>query len=209
MLQFVQGLMNYPGIAFLMFLENVFPPLPSELIMPLAGFTAGQGKITLWGAMLAGTFGSVIGQLPLYYLGKLVGEERLEKWADKYGAWLTVSGDDIEKSKKWFDKHGHKAVLFGRLVPGLRSLLSIPAGMADMNLAKFLAYSAIGTGVWASALAVAGYLLKDQYKIIEKWLGPITYVVLGGFALYILYSVIKRKKSGEGKNDQKDDKAAA
>ena len=195
MLQWIQGLMNYPGIAFLMFLENVFPPLPSELIMPLAGFTAGQEKITLWGATLAGTVGSVLGQIPLYYLGKRVGEERLKKWADKYGAWLTVSGDDIAKSKDWFDKHGHKAVLFGRLVPGLRSLLSIPAGMANMSMVKFLAYSFVGTGTWAALLGFAGYQLRDRYTIVEKWLGPLTYVVLGGFIVYTGYSVIKRKKS--------------
>ena len=194
MLDWIQSLMSYPGIAFLMFLENVFPPLPSELIMPLAGFTAGQGKITLWGAILAGAFGSVVGQLPLYYLGKLVGQERLKAWADKYGAWLTVSGDDITKAENWFNKHGEKVVLFGRLVPGVRSLLSIPAGLADMNLAKFLAYSFLGTGTWAAALGFAGYLLRGQYKIVEKWIGPIAYVVLGGFIIYIAYSVIRRKK---------------
>ena len=194
MLDWIQSLMSYPGIAFLMFLENVFPPLPSELIMPLAGFTAGQGKITLWGAIFAGAFGSVVGQLPLYYLGKLVGQERLKAWADKYGAWLTVSGDDITKAENWFNKHGEKVVLFGRLVPGVRSLLSIPAGLADMNLAKFLTYSFLGTGTWAAALGFAGYLLRSQYKIVEKWIGPIAYVVLGGFIIYVAYSVIKRKK---------------
>ena len=194
MLDFIQNLMNYPGIAFLMFLENVFPPLPSELIMPLAGFTAGQGKITLWGAILAGAIGSVLGQLPLYYLGKIVGQERLKAWADKYGAWLTLSGDEIDKAEAWFHKHGDKAVFFGRLVPGLRSLLSVPAGIADMNLAKFLAYSFLGTGTWAAILGFAGYQLRGQYKIVEKWLGPATYVILGGFLVYIIYSVIKRKK---------------
>jgi membrane protein DedA with SNARE-associated domain len=208
MLDFVRSIMNYPGIAFLMFLENVFPPLPSELIMPLAGFNAGAGKITLWGAILAGAVGSLLGQLPLYYLGKLAGEERLKRWADKYGAWLTVSSDEIEHSKKWFEDHGTKAVLLGRLVPGIRSLVSVPAGMANMPLPKFLAYSAVGTSVWAGLLAFLGYQLGERYELVEKYLGPVTYVVLGGIGLYLAYSIYKRKKSDKGKGGQKGGKPA-
>lgn len=202
MLDWIRSLMNYPGIAFLMFLENVFPPLPSELIMPLAGYTAARGEITLWGAILAGTIGSLIGQLPLYYLGKIAGEERLKKWAEKYGAWLTVSPDEITHAKQWFDKHGNKAVLFGRIVPGVRSFVSIPAGMANMPMGKFLAYSAVGKLAWTALLAYLGSLLGERYDIVEKYLGPATYIVLGGIALYIVFSVIKRKKqqkNGGGK----------
>ena len=197
--------MNYPGIAFLMFLENVFPPIPSELVMPLAGFTAGRGDLSMWGVILAGLVGSLVGQLPLYYLGKIVGEEKLSQWADKYGAWLTISSDEIHKSVEWFDKHGGKAVIFARMVPGIRSLISLPAGIGKMPLGKFLLYSALGMGTWTTALAFAGYLLKDQYKIVEKYIGPVAYVVLGGTALYIIYNVVKRKR--EGKDTNKDDGA--
>lgn len=208
MQNWIQSLMNYPGIAFLMFLENVFPPIPSELVMPLAGFQAARESVTLFGVILAGMLGSVVGQLPLYYLGKVVGEERLSAWADKHGAWLTLSGDDIHKSKAWFDKHGTKAVIFARLIPGVRSLISIPAGMAKMNLFQFLLYSAIGTGTWAAALAFLGYKLGDRYELVSKYIGPVTYVILGGIALYIVFNVIKRKREGTNKSSG-DKKAAA
>jgi membrane protein DedA with SNARE-associated domain len=137
---------GYPVIAGLMFVENVFPPIPSELIMPLAGFHASTGKLSIWGVILAGMIGSLLGQLPLYYLGKVVGEDRLKTWADKHGKWIGVSGDDITKAHEWFDKHGTKSVVFARVVPGVRSLVSIPAGFTNMPLVPFLLYSAIGTG---------------------------------------------------------------
>ena len=200
--QWIENLMHYPGIAFLMFLENVFPPIPSELIMPLAGFQTGQGKLTLWGVIIAGAIGSLIGQLPLYYLGKVVGKEKMKAWADKHGEWLAISGDEIEHADKWFQDHGSKAVLLGRLVPGVRSIVSIPAGFANMNLLKFLAYSAIGTATWAAILAWLGSLLGDRYEQIEKYIGPVTYVVLGAMLIWFVTGVVKRKrekaKSGGG-----------
>lgn len=199
--------MTYPGIAFLMFLENVFPPLPSELIMPLAGFQTGQGKLSLWGVILAGAFGSLIGQLPLYYLGKWVGKDKLKKWADKHGEWLAVSGDDIDKSDEWFGKHGSKAVLIGRLVPGVRSLLSIPAGFVEMPLPKFLAYSAIGTTAWAGLLGWLGSLLGDRYEQVEKFVGPVSYVVLGGIAAFLVFRVIKRKREKARGSESKAEQA--
>jgi len=194
MAEFVKNLMTYPGIFFLMFLENVFPPLPSELIMPLAGFQASQGKLTLWGVILAGSLGSLVGQLPLYYLGKVMGYERLKEWADKHGEWLTVSGEEVHRAKDWFDKHGNKAVLFGRLVPGIRSLVSIPAGFAHMPMGRFLIYSAIGKVAWTGLLAWLGTLLGQRYETVDRYLGPVTYIVLGGIALYMVFTVIKRKK---------------
>lgn len=199
MQDWITNLMNswgYFGIAVLMFLENIVPPIPSELIMPLAGFTAtGQGKLSLPLVIVAGTIGSLLGQIPLYYLGKLVGEERLKNWADKYGAWLTVSGDEVTGAKKWFDEHGHKGVVFGRLVPGVRSMISIPAGMANMNLAKFLLYSLIGTAAWTALLGYLGSLLGKNYEAVSRYIGPATYLMLGGIGLYIVVSVIRRKRS--------------
>ena len=192
--EWISGLMNYPGIAFLMFLENVFPPIPSELIMPLAGFQTGQGKLTLWGVIVAGAIGSLIGQLPLYYLGKAVGKDRMKAWADKHGEWLALSSDDIEKADKWFHDHGTKAVLLGRLVPGVRSLISVPAGFASMPLPKFLGYSAIGTTLWAGLLAWLGSLLGDRYEQIEKYINPVSYVVFGAMAIYFVINVIKRRR---------------
>lgn len=195
MLDWINNLMNYPGIAFLMFLENVFPPIPSELIMPLAGYKASQGGISLWGAILAGAVGSLVGQLPLYWLGAAVGYERLRAWADRHGHWLAISGEDIGHAKEWFDNHGHKAVLLGRLVPGVRSLVSIPAGFAHMNLPRFLLYSAIGTATWAGILAYLGNLLGERYENIGRFIGPATYFILGGIAVGMIVAIVRRKKA--------------
>ena len=198
MLEWITGLMNsmgYFSIVFLMFLENVFPPIPSELIMPLAGFTATQGgKLNLFGVIIAGTLGSVLGALPLYYAGKTIGEERLKKWAGKYGKWLTVSPDDIDKSKQWFDKHGGVAVFIGRLIPGIRSLIAVPAGFDNMNLPLFLLYTALGSGLWAGILAWLGSLLGNNYQKVEKFLGPATYVVLGIVVAIYIWRVVKQHK---------------
>lgn len=198
MLQWITNLMNsmgYLGIVLLMFLENVFPPIPSELIMPLAGYTAGRGQLSFIGVALAGTIGSVLGALPLYYLGKIVGQERLQCWADKYGSWLAVSGSDIEKSKDWFDRRGGVAVLICRLIPGVRSLISIPAGMAQMPLPQFLLYSAIGTGLWATLLAWLGTLLGANYQKVDKFLGPAVYVVFGLIIAMFAWRVYKQKRA--------------
>jgi membrane protein DedA with SNARE-associated domain len=138
---------GYFGIVFLMFLENVFPPIPSEVIMPLAGFLVAEGKQNFAGVVIAGIVGSVLGALPLYYAGYLLGEERLKAFADKHGRWLTISRDDLERAKNWFDQHGKLAVLICRLVPGIRSLISIPAGIAKMNMAAFLFYTSVGAGI--------------------------------------------------------------
>ena len=197
MLTWITNLMNsagYMAITFLMFLENVFPPIPSELIMPLAGYTATQGKLTLIGAIIAGTLGSVLGALPLYFLGKVVGGQRLMEWADKHGKWLTVSGDDIDNARKWFERHGGAAVLIGRLVPGVRSLVSIPAGVAQMNLALFLLYSSIGAALWSSLLAYLGYMLGSNFKQVDKYFGPASYVVLGAIFAFYIYRVVQQHK---------------
>ncbi|MDQ3440344.1 MAG: DedA family protein [Planctomycetota bacterium] len=186
---------GYWGIALLMFLENVFPPIPSELIMPLGGFTASQGNLTLPLVILAGTIGSVVGQLPLYYLGHFLGKQRLMRLADKYGKWLAVSGEDIEKSSAWFGRHGSKAVLIGRLVPGVRSFISIPAGICGMNLPKFLLYSAIGMGVWAGVLAYLGHLLGENYERVERFMGPITYVVIGVVVIGAVVFIVRRTRA--------------
>lgn len=192
MLDWIKNIMTtlgYPGVAFLMFVENVFPPIPSELIMPLAGFTSADGQLNFIGVCIAGTLGSVIGALPLYWLGRWAGKDRLVEWADRYGKWLTVSGDDVRRADQWFERHGSKAVFFCRLVPGIRSLISIPAGFAEMNLFKFLLYSTLGAGIWSTALAFGGRALGDNYELIDRYLGPISYVVLGllvvGAAIWI------------------------
>jgi membrane protein DedA with SNARE-associated domain len=176
---------GYFGIVFLMFLENVFPPIPSEIIMPLAGFIVSRGEQTFLGVVLSGTIGSVLGALPLYYAGYFIGEQRVERFVDKFGRWLTISRKDLERARNWFDKHGRTAVLFCRLVPGIRSLISIPAGIKRMPIISFLCYTAIGASFWTFILTYAGYVLGAKFEQVEKYLNPISYVVL--FVIVFIY----------------------
>jgi membrane protein DedA with SNARE-associated domain len=186
---------GYGGIVVLMFVENVFPPIPSEIIMPLAGYMVTQRRLTFVGIVAAGTLGSVLGSLPLYLLGKRIGEKRLERLAERYGAWLTISTDDVRRAGNWFDKHGPLAVFTCRLIPGIRSLISIPAGIHRMNAAAFLFYTAIGTSLWTALLAYAGYLLGAGFKNIDDYLDPAAYVVFGAIAVIYVARVIKCKRS--------------
>lgn len=181
------------GVVFLMFLENVFPPIPSEAIMPLAGFLAAQGKLPLYGVILAGTAGSVLGALPLYYLGRWVGGERIENWAACHGRWLTTSRQDVQKARGWFERHGGKTVLLCRLIPVVRSLISIPAGIARMNLGRFLLFTALGTAAWSTLLAGAGYWLEDNFQVVSRYLDPVSWVVL---ALIVLAYVVRVVRQG-------------
>lgn len=170
--------MGYWGIGLLMFLENLFPPIPSELIMPLAGFAIARGSMDFVPAIAAGVIGTVLGALPWYFAGVYFGERRLMNWADRYGKWLTLSSRDIERSIAWFNQYGKLAVFLGRLVPGVRTLISLPAGLARMNLGIFLLYSTVGTLIWTSALTFFGYLLGENYEQVEHYLGPVSKIVL-------------------------------
>jgi membrane protein DedA with SNARE-associated domain len=185
---------GYLGIVFLMFLENIFPPIPSELIMPLAGFAVSRGNQTFFGVVIAGTAGSMLGALPLYYAGYFIGEQRLQSFVDNYGRWLTVSREDLERAEQWFDRHGRRAVLLCRLVPGIRSLISIPAGLRQMPLPSFLFYTALGAGFWTFILTYAGYLLGAQFEQVEKYLNPISYIVLGVIVVLYLKRVLFPRK---------------
>lgn len=191
---------GYFGIVVLMVVENVFPPIPSELIMPLAGYMATQGSLAFMGIVIAGTIGSVVGALPLYYLGRKIGEERVKALADKHGRWLTVSRKDIERAKGWFDRHGGMAVLICRLVPGVRSLISIPAGIDRMNIMSFLIYTVIGTGLWTALLAYLGYFLGRNFRQVSEYLDPISWIVVGGIVVLYVVRVIRHK--GDENTDQ-------
>jgi membrane protein DedA with SNARE-associated domain len=197
MFEWISGVMesaNWAGIAFLMFLENVFPPIPSEIIMPLAGYLASQGKMSIVAVVIAGTVGSVLGSLPLYFAGRKLGHDGARKWAEKHGKWLTVSPEDIDKSREWMDKHGAFALCLGRLVPGVRSLIALPAGVDEINPAVFIGYTALGSAIWSGLLAGAGYGLGANFKNVDKWLSPLSYVVLAlAVALYI-YRFVKQSR---------------
>ncbi|MDB5892051.1 MAG: alkaline phosphatase [Polaromonas sp.] len=169
---------GYVAIALLMLLENVFPPIPSELIMPFAGFVAARGDLHPAGVVITGTLGSIAGTLPWYWAGRAIGLERLQAWADRHGRWLTVSREDLTKAQAWFERRGWVAVTLGRLVPALRSIISAPAGIARMPMHSFLFWSALGSLVWTSALTAVGYLLDNRYEAVVHWLDPVTKAVL-------------------------------
>jgi membrane protein DedA with SNARE-associated domain len=170
--------------------------------MPLAGYLTERGDLSFWWVVAAGTAGSVLGALPWFYVARLMGEERLRDWADKHGQWLTLSGKEIDRARRWFDRHGSAAVFFCRLIPGVRTLISLPAGFSDMNLFVFLLYSVLGTGLWAGLLAYLGRILGQNYQVVDQYMGPATYVILGGIAAYFIYEIWKRKKEGKGQRER-------
>lgn len=181
--------MGYLGIALLMFLENLFPPLPSEVIMPMAGFTAGKGELNIVGVLLAGTAGTLSGALFWYAIARKLGEERLKRWADRHGRWITLSPEDIERLDKWFEAHCRWAVPLGHLVPGVRTLISIPAGIFGMGVTRFVALTVLGAGTWTSVLGLTGYALGARYGQVERYLGPASSAIMAAILLWYLYRV--------------------
>ena len=184
---------GYLGIIFAMFAENVFPPIPSELIMPAAGFAAARGDLHLLLIIVAGTFGSVLGALPLYYFGTLSNKDRLILFTKKYGKYVFIKSEDVLSSDAWFNKHGKKAVFFGRMVPGIRSLISIPAGMNKMPLVSFLVLTALGASIWTTILTLAGFYLGKNYEVIATILAPYSKVFLLLAIVFIIAWLIKRR----------------
>lgn len=176
---------GYPAIALLMLAENIFPPLPSELIMPFAGFVAARGELHPALAVAAGTFGSVLGALPWFFAARWWGSERLKCLADRHGRWLTVSRHDLDRAECWFRRRGALVLVFGRLLPGLRTLVAAPAGLTGMALGPFLLWSVLGSLLWCSLLTCAGYLLESRYEQIAGWLDPVAKgvlaVIVGGY----------------------------
>ena len=193
MFDYITGLIEqtgYLGIALLMLAENVFPPIPSELIMPLAGFSAASGDLNIALVIVAGTVGTVLGATLWYYVGKWVGLERLERWAERNGRLLTLKPDEVEKADDWFDRHGRKAVFFGRFVPAVRTLISVPAGISGMALMPFLLFTTLGSAIWVGALAAAGYFLEDQYRAVSGWVNPVSNVIIAILVAWYLYRVV-------------------
>jgi membrane protein DedA with SNARE-associated domain len=197
--EWIPNIMNqlgYWGIGLLMFLENLFPPIPSELIMPLAGFTVFKGQMDFVLVIIAGVVGTILGAFPWYYIGKFISEERLEHLADKYGKWISVTSKDIKKANNWFNQHGGKAVFFCRLVPGVRTLISLPAGINNMPLIPFTIYSTLGTTIWVTFLTFLGYKLGDHYELVDQYLGPVSKIVLAiiviSFILWVVRKQIRR-----------------
>jgi membrane protein DedA with SNARE-associated domain len=183
---------GYVGLVFLMFLENVFPPIPSELIVPLAGYMTRKGELAFAGIVAAATLGSLLGALPLYYLGRKLGFDRTCELARRRGRWLTISERDVGRAKRWFDRHGAMAVFLCRLVPGVRSLISIPAGIGSMRMSTFALLTTAGSAIWAAVLASVGYVLAHNFTKVEEYLDPASWVIFGAIAALYLFRVLRR-----------------
>lgn len=190
---------GYFGVFALMLIENVFPPIPSELVMPLAGYLAAQDKLALAGVIVSGTAGSVAGALLWYWIGRRIGMQRLRRFARNHGHWLTMDESEVERSAMWFAHYGWWAVFLGRMVPAVRTLISVPAGIARMHLVPFLAVTTAGSALWVTFLTVAGYLLEGQFQKVEGWLNPVSNLVVAGIVLWYLYRVIR----GNGRRQQR------
>ncbi|MFC0201260.1 DedA family protein [Paracoccus rhizosphaerae] len=194
MFDWITGLLQGGGawaIAALMLLENVFPPIPSELIMPLAGFNAAQGGTPLWLAVLAGGAGSTAGAWLWYALGRAYGAQRLHQLVARRGRWLTMTPSELTRAQGWFARHGGAAVFFGRFLPTIRTLISVPAGLARMPMARFLVYTAAGSFIWSGGLALAGWLLQARYHDVSDWLNPASTAVVVAIVAVYLWRVIR------------------
>lgn len=175
--QWIQQLVDqlgYLGIAVLMFVETVFPPLPSEVIMPLAGLRAARDTLSLPGVVAAGAAGAMLGNLAWYVAARAIGVDRLRRLVNRHGRWLTLDWHEVERAQRWFQRHGAAFVCLGRMIPTVRSVVSIPAGLLRMTLPRFLFWSFLGTTVWTTALALAGYILGQRYTSVERYLGPVS-----------------------------------
>jgi membrane protein DedA with SNARE-associated domain len=185
--------LGYVGIFLVMLAESIFPPIPSELIIPFAGFAAANGDLNLFGVLATATFGAVVGMLPWYFAGRIFGLTRVKWLADRYGRLLTMNADEIDIAVGFFKRYGPLIVLFGRLLPIIRTLISIPAGLARMPLALFLLASTTGALIWNTVLTLAGYILHEHYDMIEVILDPLSYLVLAAVVLIYLFRVITWK----------------
>lgn len=204
----VQDVINqfgYVGVALLVVIENVFPPIPSEIVLPFAGFVAQQSATTdalnaaqsdtsVVGMMIAATIGSVIGALILYAIAAAIGPERLRAFVERFGRWFGVKPSDLVRAEAWFDQRSTVAVLVGRCVPLIRSIVSIPAGFRRMKLTSFVVLTAIGSAVWNIALIGTGAVLGDQWERVGEYVGVFQWFVIGAILILLVRFILTRVK---------------
>ena len=185
---------GYLAVFALMLMETVFPPIPSEVIMPLAGVHAAQQQGSLAGVILAGTLGAMLGNIFWFWIAWKLGLDRFEQFLIRYGRLFTMDAEEIARGRRLFEQYGGGLVGIGRVIPTIRSLISVPAGLVRMNVRSFLLFSALGTFVWTMGLAIAGYLLGSRFTEVDRVLGPLSTLVLMACLLIYLYRVVMWKK---------------
>ena len=188
-----------PNVAYLviciaMFLENIIPPIPSEIIMPLGGFFVYKGDLDFYILNLFGLIGTVLGALPWYYLGRFLNEKKLAKIVESKGKFLGITSKDLDKSKLWFDKYGVSLVFWGRLIPGIRTLISVPAGIELMPLKKFLVWTTLGSLIWVVLLSLSGYIFGENYKIIETYMDNLKVFIKPLLLIICIFFILKYLK---------------
>jgi membrane protein DedA with SNARE-associated domain len=207
----VQDVINqfgYFGVALLVVIENIFPPIPSEIVLPFAGFVAQQGSAgvaqsdtSVIGMMIAATIGSVVGALILYVISSAIGPERLRAFVQRFGRWFGVKQTDLLRAEAWFDRRSYVAVLVGRCVPLIRSIVSIPAGFRRMKLTSFILLTAVGSAVWNIALIGAGALLGDQWERVGEYVGVFQWLVIAAILVLLVrfvYSKLQNRRRQNG-----------
>ena len=200
MISWVMGIISwggYWGIAISMIIESFFVPFPSEIIMPFSGFLASSGQFTVWGIALVGGIGSYIGTLPFYFLGLVGGDSVVRKFLKKWGKWLMVTEEDLDKSNDLFNRKGNFLILFGRLIPGIRSVISIPAGISKMRFLTYSAYTLAGSIFWSFILGYFGFVLGENWEIVGGYLQKFKYliiIVLVIIGVWFIWSKLKKKK---------------
>ena len=187
---------GYLGVGFLMFLETVFPPIPSEVIMPVAGIKAAEGHMTFPLAVAAGTAGAMLGNIVWYLAARALGIHRLEPLIRRHGRWVTMSWGEVEKAQRWFARNGVFFVFLGRLLPTVRSLVSVPAGLLKMRFRTFVIASTLGTLGWTTLLAAAGFKLRENYGDIDQWVGSASNAVLIVLAAGYLWRLWTHRHQG-------------
>lgn len=200
MTEFILNLIHswgYLGIAVLMFLENVFPPIPSEVIMSVSGVMVAQGRFDFWTLIAVAVAGTTLGNWVWYWIGRWFGYARLKPLIDRYGRWLTLDWDEVEKLHDWFLKYGSGIVFVFRFIPIARTMVSLPAGMVRMSQVKFLIWTAAGSTIWISAIAGAGNWFGKQFAEIDRFIGPVVVLAIGSIIVLYIYRVITWKPKAQ------------
>lgn len=185
---------NYLGIFIFMTLESALIPIPSEITMPFSGFLASQGKLNFWLVVFVGAFANLVGSAVAYYIGYFLEETVIVGWIKKYGKFLLITEEDYEKSRRWFQKYGNPIVFFSRLMPGVRTFISLPAGLAEMNIWKFSFYTFIGSLIWSALLTYVGVYFGENWHALEPIYRKFEFLIAGAGILFVLWYINHKLK---------------